>query len=34
MKAPFTVFDGIEINYVHDLQHALRLCGIEKEIEL
>lgn len=20
--------------YVHELQHALRLCGIEKEIEL
>lgn len=23
-----------KINYVHELQHALRLCGIEKEIEL
>ena len=23
-----------EIRYVHELQHALRLCGIEKEIEL
>ena len=22
------------IKYVHELQHALRLCGIEKEIEL
>ena len=22
------------IRYVHELQHALRLCGIEKEIEL
>lgn len=22
------------IDYVHELQHALRLCGIEKEIEL
>ena len=22
------------INYVHELQHALRLCGIEKEIKL
>lgn len=22
------------LNYVHELQHALRLCGIEKEIEL
>ena len=27
------VVDG-EIRYVHELQHALRLCGIEKEIEL
>lgn len=25
---------NININSVHDLQHALRLCGIEKEIEL
>lgn len=24
----------IECNYVHQLQHALRLCGIEKEIVL
>ena len=24
----------IECNYVHELQHALRLCGIEKEIVL
>jgi hypothetical protein len=24
----------IKIRYVHELQHALRLCGIEKEIEL
>ena len=24
----------IHINYLHQLQHALRLCGIEKEIEL
>lgn len=22
------------LNYVHELQHALRLCGFEKEIEL
>lgn len=22
------------INYVHELQHALRLCGIDKAIEL
>ena len=26
--------DGIHIRYVHELQHALRLCGIEKEINL
>ena len=24
----------IEIRYVHELQHCLRLCGFEKEIEL
>lgn len=24
----------IKVNYVHELQHALRLCGIEKEIIL
>lgn len=24
----------IEIKYVHELQHALRLCGIDKEIKL
>ena len=24
----------IKISYVHELQHALRLCGINKEIEL
>ena len=24
----------IRIHYVHELQHILRLCGIEKEIEL
>lgn len=30
-----TIFQGfIELTYVHDLQHALRLCGIEKEIVL
>lgn len=28
------VFEVNAINYVHELQHALRLCGIEKEIEL
>ena len=26
--------DELPIQYVHELQHALRLCGIEKEIEL
>lgn len=31
--AEFTYCD-ININYVHQLQHLLRLCGIEKEIEL
>ena len=25
---------NLVIRYVHELQHALRLCGIEKEIEL
>ena len=25
---------GIVLNYVHELQHALRLFGVEKEIEL
>lgn len=27
-------FGLAKIKYVHELQHALRLCGIEKEIEL
>lgn len=26
--------DDVSIHYVHTLQHVLRLCGIEKEIEL
>ena len=26
--------DGVHINYVHELQHALKLCGISKEIVL
>lgn len=26
--------DGVHIKYVHELQHVLRLCGIEKEIIL
>lgn len=25
---------ALNIKYVHELQHALRLCGIKKEIEL
>lgn len=24
----------VELNYVHELQHAMRVCGVEKEIEL
>ena len=31
-KPIFKSMDGL--NYVHQLQHALRLCGIEKEIEI
>lgn len=27
-------FRGVRFDYVHQLQHALRLCGIEKEIVL
>ncbi|MCR5658933.1 MAG: hypothetical protein K6G25_06365 [Bacteroidales bacterium] len=26
--------DGIHVKYVHELQHALKLCKIEKEIQL
>lgn len=33
LGAEFTYHD-INIHYVHQLQHLLRLCGIEKEIEL
>lgn len=33
-KGIFPKMNNIYINYVHELQHALRLCGIEKEIEL
>lgn len=33
LGAEFTYYD-INIHYVHQLQHLLRLCGIEKEIEL
>ena len=28
------VFNGLSIRYIHELQHALRLCRIEKEIIL
>ena len=28
----WTICDMVEIRYVHELQHALRLCGIDKEI--
>lgn len=31
---PSGEFNNTNIKYVHQLQHALRLCGIEKEIEL
>ena len=33
---PFAVWfkEPVNIKFVHQLQHALRLCGIEKEIEL
>ena len=27
-------FGGFPLKYVHELQHALRLCGIDKEIEV
>lgn len=31
----FNISDtNVKVNYVHELQHALRLCGIEKEIEM
>lgn len=33
-KAPFIMFATIEIKYIHQLQHALRLCRIEKEIQI
>ena len=31
---PVNAMIDLEIKYVHQLQHALRLCGINKEIEL
>ena len=30
----FNEYTIIPLNYVHELQHALRLCGIDKEITL
>lgn len=30
----FALHCQIQIKYVHELQHALRLCKIDKEIEL
>jgi hypothetical protein len=33
-SADFGSFKSFNIKYVHELQHVLRLCGIEKEIEL
>ena len=33
---PFAIWfqDPVNIKYVHEIQHALRLCGITKDIEL
>ena len=33
---PFAVWfdDPVDIKYVHQLQHVLRLCGVEKEMKL
>lgn len=31
---PGTINGILSLRYVHELQHALRLCGIEKEIQL
>ena len=31
---PVNAMVDLEIKYVHQLQHALRLCGINKEIEI
>lgn len=33
-KENFAQMLRVPVSYVHDLQHALRLCGIEKEIVL
>ena len=34
MEKSYNMINEFPIRYVHELQHALRLCGIEKEIEL
>lgn len=31
---PYSIFDGVQINYVHELQHALRMAGVLEEIKL
>lgn len=31
---PVNAMIDLEIKYVHELQHALRLCGIDKDIEI
>ena len=33
-ESPYMIFDSVEINYVHELQHALKLRKIEKRIIL
>ena len=33
-RSVFQWLGPLDFKYVHQLQHALRLCGIEKEIEL
>ena len=33
-RSVFQWFSPLDFKYVHELQHALKLCGIEKEIEL
>ena len=32
LETPNITTDSIRLKYVHELQHALRLCGIDKEI--
>lgn len=33
-RSVFQWLGPLDFKYVHELQHALRLCGIEKEIEI